>query len=253
MSSAETVYSVRVAYPDYLERARAQTVSLPIWRDGALAAPSAGTFTLRKPNGDTLVTGSVTITGDIATYPVLAASIPATLSLGHGYQELWALTLADGTTQTIPRDAALVKHAARPTLADADLTAIYSDLARHLSSSITTFQGKIDEAWKQILGRLEGQGVFPDHIVTYWSLREVHLQLSLYLTLLDFSTRQGDRWAEMAEGHKREFEMAWARLRFRVSTDDDGLQDSDGLKPGGEGVTYTGASPRTTYRGRWGM
>lgn len=253
MSAAETVYSVRVAYPDYLERARAQTVSLPIWRDGALAAPSSGTFTLRRPNGDTLVTGAVVVAGSIATYPVLAASIPATENLGHGYQELWELTLADGTTQTIPRDAALVKHAARPTLTDDDITAVYSDLARHMATGDTTFQPKIDEAWKQILGRLEMQGVFPDHIVTYWSVREVHLQLALYLTLLDFSSRQGDRWAEMAEAHKREFEMAWARLRFRKSTTDTGLQDGDGMKSAGEGVTHINASPRRSWRGNWGL
>jgi len=146
-----------------------------------------------------------------------------------------------------------VKHAARPTLTDDDITAVYSDLARHMATGDTTFQPKIDEAWKQILGRLEMQGVFPDHIVTYWSVREVHLQLALYLTLLDFSSRQGDRWAEMAEAHKREFEMAWARLRFRKSTTDTGLQDDDGMKSAGEGVTHTNASPRRSWRGNWGL
>lgn len=256
MSNAETIYSARIAYPDYLVRGRAQTVSLELYRSGALAAPTAAgsTFTLYDPSGTAVIAAApITVASSIATYPILAASLPATLGLGHGYREEWVLVRADGVTHTYQRDASLVKHAAYPVITDGDLEGVYSDLSRQRAASVTSFQAYIDEAWKRILGRLESQGVFPDHIVTSWSLREVHIELTLHLICLDFSRAAGGRWMELAESHKREFEMAWNRLRFVKGAGSDGQADSADLAAAAKGVTFLNRSPHATWRGFGGL
>jgi hypothetical protein len=227
---------------------------LALYRSGALAAPTSGTLTLRGSSGSDLLTSqAVTITGSIATYPIPVATLPTTLPLGSGYIELWTLACADGVTRTFRRDASLVLYAAYPVVTDADLLAVYSDLDRHLDSGTTTFQEYIDEAWRRILGRLESQGVFPDHVVTSWSLREVHVELALHLVCLDFGRAQGGRWMDLSAAHKKEFEMAWGRLRFVRASGSTGNADGDGIKPAAKGVTHLNQSPRSTWRGSWGM
>jgi len=253
MSNEETIYTVRQAYPDYLGRGRAQVVSLPIYRDGELAAPSAGTFTLYDQGTTVLETGAVTISGNVAKYSIPAASIPSTLTLGHGYREEWDLTLADGVTKPFRRDAALVLHAPHPVITDEDIDG-YTDLARQRAADETTWQGYIDEAWKRIIGRLEGQGVFPDRIITSWSLREVHLELTFYLITSDFARTAGGRWTEIAPTHKDAYEQGWDRLRFVKDTSgDDIAEDPQKLKPASKGVTFVNSAPTHRYPSGWGF
>lgn len=254
MSAAEPDYSARVAFPDYLVQGRGQTASLELYRAGALVAPtqSGSTFSLYDPAGTVLVSAAaVTVTGSIATYAIPAGSLPATLALGHGYREEWALVLS-GVTRTYRRDAALVLHAPYPVITDADLEGVYSDLSRQRASSVTSFQAYIDEAWKRILGRLESQGVFPEHIVTSWSLREVHAELTLHLICLDLHRAAGARWGELARDHKSEFERAWARLSF-VRDDGTGKADGSSQRSARRGVTYLNASPAASWRGFRGI
>lgn len=256
MSAAETLYSARIAFPDYLVRGRAQTVSLELYRSGVLVAPTASgsTFTLYDAAGTVVIAeAAVTVATSIATYPILAASLPSTLALGHGYREEWNLVLPDATTRKFSRDAALVLHAAYPVVTDADLEAVYSDLSRQRASTVSTFQAYIDEAWKRILARLESQGVFPEYVVSTWSLREVHLELTLHLCCLDFARAQGGRWLDLAASHKKEFEMAWSRLKFVKGTGADGQADSDAVRSANQGVTFNNASPRRSWRGSWGL
>lgn len=253
MSNAETVYTARVAYPDYLERERTQSSSFPLWRQGSLATPSSGTFTLYDSGTTVLTTGAMAIAGGIATFEIQSTALPSTLSLGHGYREEWELTLPDTTTRTFRRDAAVVLHAPYPVVTDDDLEATYTDLARHRASGTTTWQGYREEAWARILGRLEAQGVFPDHIITPWSLREVHLELSYHLIALDFAKSQGGKWMELASNHKKEFELGWRRLSFVRATGDTGAADGTDLHSVTKGVTFTNAAPSTTWGGGFGV
>ncbi|HEX4935116.1 MAG TPA: hypothetical protein VFV33_18155, partial [Gemmatimonadaceae bacterium] len=97
MSVVGTLYSARIAYPDYLVRGRTQTVSLALYRSGALVAPtqSGSTFTLTSPAGVEIVSASaVTVSSSVATFAIGAASLPSTLTLGHGYREKWSLVLS---------------------------------------------------------------------------------------------------------------------------------------------------------------
>lgn len=254
MSNQAPTYSVRIAYPDLLVRGRAQIVSLPLYLDGALSAPTAGNVTLYGPSGEIVIANAVaTITSSIATKTWTSSQLATTLSLGHGYRESWEILCADGVTRTYQRDAALVLHAAYPVVTDLDILAVYPDLGSQRDGSVTSFQTQIDESWKRIMGRLEQQGVFPEHVVTSWSLREVHTELCLYLICLGFVRAQGARWSELAEIHKKEFEMAWSRLTFVKGLGADGQADSDTQSAAGKGVTFVNASPRASWRGFAGI
>lgn len=255
MSTAETTYTSPQAYPDYLQRGRGQVVSFPLYSSGALAAPTASgsTFSFFDSSGTALVDAQpVTVAASVAKYTLAAGDLPDTLSLGRGYREEWSLVCADGVTRQFRRDASVVLYAAYPVVEDADLTAVYSDLSRQLKSGTTTFEAYRQEAWKRILGRLEQQGVFPEKVVTDWSLREVHAELSLHLVCLDFARAQGGRWLELAAGHKKEFEMAWSRLRFTIAADGTNA-DGSSMRAANRGVTFSNASPRASWRGFRGI
>lgn len=252
MSAGETVYSVRVAYPDYLQRGRAQVVSLPLYLNGALAAPLApSTFRLYAPNGEQLLEYNVDIVDDVATCSLTSADLPETFGLGQGYREEWEITCADEILRTFRRDAAVVRYAAYPVITDDDLLGVYSDLTRQLKAGTTTFQLYIDEAWKRILGRLVSQGVFPEKVVESWSLREVHMELTLHLVCLDCHRASGGRWIELASTHKKEFEMAWGRLTFKEA-DGDG-NEASATRYSVPRVVYMNASPRRTWGGFGGL
>ena len=67
----------------------------------------------------------------------------------------------------------------------------------------------IDEAWRQILGRLIAKGRMPYLILDPWSLREIHLETTLGLIFRDFASSMGEgRYLELAESHKKEAALA---------------------------------------------
>lgn len=253
MSSAdewEAPYTARIPFPDYLERARAQLVTLEVYRDGALVAPSSGTFTLYDAAGSPVLDGvAVTIASSRAQYSIGAGSLPSTLPVGEGWQEEWSLTFADGVTRIFRRSAALVLRAIHPVITDADLLACYSDLDDLRPSDMTSYQAAIDEAWRQIVGRLVGKGRFPYLILDPWSLREIHLETTFSLIFRDFASSVGEgRYLELAESHKKTAASAWRQLSFQYDKDHDGRPDGQGKRTSYEPVIYLSNAPR----GRWG-
>jgi len=253
MSSAdewEQPYTARIPFPDYLERARAQTVALEVYRDGALVAPSSGTFTLYDASGVAQIdAAAVTISASKAQYAIGAGSLPSTLPVGENWQEEWALVFSDGVTRTFRRSAALVLRAIHPVVTDADLLACYTDLDDLRPSDQTSYQGAIDEAWRQIIGRLVGRGRFPYLILDPWSLREIHMETALALIFRDFASSVGEgRYLDLAESHKKTAASAWRGLTFKYDKDHDGRPDGQGKRTASEPVVYLSNAPR----GRWG-
>ena len=248
MPSTEAIYAARIAYPQYLERGRQQVVALPVYTDGGLAAPSSGTYTLQGLSEEVVATGAIAVVGSIAQFTLEATDLPDTTLLGQGYVELWALVMPDGTTRTFRRDAVVVRRALYPVLTDADLDAVYSDLARMRASALSSWQTFRDEAWKRILGRLESQGNLPNLIMTPWSLREVHLDLTLYLIALDQRRGNAEKWAHLAEHHKREFELGWRRLNFKEADPNTDTARTD--RQPAEGVVFGTVPPASSW-GAW--
>ena len=246
----EQPYTARIPFPDYLERGRAQLVTLEVYRNGALVAPASGTFSLYDASGVAQVdAASVTISADRAQFSIGSSSLPSSLPVGEGWQEEWSLVFSDGVTRIFRRSAALVLRAVHPVITDADLLACYSDLDDLRPSDSSSYQGPIDEAWRQIIGRLVGRGRFPYLILDAWSLREIHLETTLSLIFRDFASSIGEgRYLDLAESHKKTAASAWRSLSFDYDKDHDGKSDGQGKRTSYEPVIYLSNAPR----GRWG-
>lgn len=250
MNPSETSYTFRSPYPVMLQRGRAATTKLEVYRDGALSAPTqaGSTYALLGPDGSTVASGAVTVTSSVATYSLSAGDLPTTLTLGEGYQERWVLVLADGTTRTIDREAAVILRPLYPVITDADLEGVYPDLSSWRGASVASMQAWIDEGWRQIISRLIAQGVLPYLVKSSHAFRTAHLHLTLALwAAYAAKGRAGANFLELAAVHRGAYEDAWKAINFAMDADHDGRVD-DPLK-------RTAAQPTTFLSGgrpRWG-
>jgi hypothetical protein len=244
-SSAEILYTFRTVGCDVLQRARTQTVQMEAYRDGALVAPSAGTFTLVDPSGTALVDAqAVTIASSIARYTIDATAIPATLELGEDYQERWSLVMPDGSTRTILREAAIARFLLHPVVADVDLTSEYPDLVAEFATVATSLQGFLDEAWRQICEKLFQRDRWPDLLISTSALRLPHRELALYLAhkALYRSAPSVNRWETLMQLHQAGWEREWGALTAKWDRDLDGL--ADGGREAVNGVVHRHVGPR---------
>lgn len=257
MSQAETLYTFRNPYPDYLERGRTQSVSLAAYRDGALVAPTSGTFALWEPDededdGTALDSGSVTVTSSIATYSLTSTVLASTLDFGRGYREIWTLVFGSGAsavTRSVLREAALCRRAPYPVITDLDLDPDGS-LAAQRSASVTSFQVYLDEAWRQVLGQLEATGNWPERIWNSSALRTVHRHKTLELVYRAFARTRAQPWLELAESEAKAYAYAWRTpSSFYADVDQDGRADDPySLTPMGRGVVFGSCPGDTRYR-----
>ena len=253
-SSAEILYTFRTVGCDVLQRARTQSVQMEAYRDGALVAPTSGTFSLLAPDGTVLVDAqAVTIAASIARHTIDATDIPATLDLSENYQERWVLTMPDGTIRTVLREAAIARFLLHPVVADVDLTGEYPDLTSEFSSVATSLQGFLDEAWRQILERLFQRDRWPDLLLTTSSLRRPHADLALYLAFKALAVRnQPSRWEASMRLHFDAFNAEWVRMTAKWDRDMDGLADAG--REATTGVVHRHVGPRANQRwpsARW--
>ena len=154
---SDTPYSANIRMFELLQRAKAQTTTIKIYRDGAQIVPASGTYTLQKPNGQNVVNGGVVaIDGNgTCSYTHTAPQLPDTLVLGEGYMQLWSITIS-GEVYTFRRMVSLVLQKLFPVISDADLTAVYSNLDDSRPSNLTSYQSYIDDAWYTILRKIRG-------------------------------------------------------------------------------------------------
>ena len=230
MAAADTLYTARFQLPELLERSRNNLIKAPIYRAGALVAPSSATVSVYDSSGVPLVnTQAATITGSIAQYNVLATALAGS-SYGEGYRVEWLAAMPDGTTRTFDVEALLVRRALFPVVTEADLYRVSSALDPAGAACIhseSSFASKLDEAWTQIQGRLLAQGRRPNLVLSPQAMRDPHLYLSLALIYEDFSTRLNAAYAATAGMYRAEYEGALTRVRFLYDeTDDNGRSGS---------------------------
>lgn len=229
MSGASTSFvTARFLTSDYLVQGRDNALSCPLWQSGALVAPSSGTVSIYDPANTAIVNAAaVTVAGNVATYTVPAATLPASLSRGMGWRVEWTLTVAS-VASVYRNSAGLVKCALAPVITDADLYRRKSGLDPSGGaplSSLTTFQSFIDEAWVTLVGKLVGKGNLPHLVMEPSALREPHLLLTLALIFEDFATRLSETHRETADRYMDRFEKAWSELAFEYDTSDSGQSD----------------------------
>lgn len=227
MASTDTLYSARFLLPEYLERGRANLIQCPVYRDGALVAPSSGTVSVFKPDQTAIVNAqSVSVTGSVAQYSVTAGTLPASLELEEGYLVEWSLAMPDGVTHIFRNEGALARRRLYPVISDIDLIRRHSDLSALRPSTLSSYQDYLDEAWASLEARLIGEGQRIYLIMSPSALRDVHLFKTLELIFVDFHQSTGaGKYMELASHYGKEYGRSWSRLNFIYDRDQDGAVD----------------------------
>ena len=253
MSSGETVYTYRQSGPDVLQRARANTVTLEVWRDGAKVAPTAATVSLVRPAGTYVVEdAAASIVSSVATYTIGAVDLPATEPTGQLYQLRWTLTL-DGLARTVSRACTVARFPMVLPVTDADLTAgEYPDLVDQLGDYGTNLQTFLEAAKRDVLRELEQAGQWPDLITGPSDLFEP-IRQSTYVKVFRFlfSTNDSERSERLMELHRAEYQKVMKDLRARMDRDDDGLPDSESRECMSRTIHRGGARARYRRRAPW--
>lgn len=244
--------------PDDLERGKDNLLSCPVFTaTGAPATVSAGTFSLYDAGGLAVVSAqAVTISGGVATYTVLAASLPTSRRFEEGWQERWALTIG-GEVHTFDRDAALVARRLYPVLTDAAVVGMSatgaggSDALKRILSKRGPggFQAEREESWHELKRMLMSVQRWPALILNAWALADVHKYLARRKVLENGRTDlPGGNFEVMAAENNTLFDQAWARLRFSYDESGDGaMADSDGQVTKGHPILIGGG------RDAWGQ
>lgn len=232
-------YTARFFGPAVLQRGQEQALSCPVYRSGALVAPSGGTVTIYDGSGAVVATASVTVSASIATYTLPAGTTSALLP-EEGWRIEWALTIS-GTVHTFRTDAVLVHRRLYPVITDLDLTGLHPDLSSRLPTGSSSWQGAIDAAWGEIEGRLLEGGVRPWLILSPSALRRSHLALTLSRIFTGL-TQGAPETAEarLAEQYRQEYSAAWTALTFPQADPTTGADGQPGRRRSGRPVTWLG-------------
>lgn len=225
MTNPDT-YSARFTLPDLIERGVSGVLRCPMYRAGALVAPtqSGSTVTVYDASGTAVVDGAaVTVSGSIATY---LWTPPTTLTLGERWRIRWSLVMPDGVTHSPENEAALVRARLYCPITEADLYRVESGLdpsgAAPLTS-LSSYADKIDEAWNKTQLRLIQAGNRPNLIIGPSALRECVMSLALSLCFADVGSRVSNPvHTETAMRYRAQYEAEWSRMKLVYDTTDTG-------------------------------
>ena len=221
---SETVYQARFVLPEELERGREETISCPVYYEGALVAPTSGAVTVLNASGNALVdAASVTVSGDVAQYTI-SSSLLDSESFADGWLVKWVLVI-NSKTYTFNNDASLVRYRLYPVLTDVDLFKRVPALNPSDAATITTdsnFQGFLEEAWIELMLRVIEAGNRPNLIMSPTSLRGVHLYKTLELIYRDLGSYNQPEYLEEANRYESLYESAFSKLNFRYDSNEDG-------------------------------
>lgn len=212
----DTLYTARFVGPTLIEQGRDTPITCPVYRDGALVAPTGGTVSIFDASGVALVSAaSVVISGSVAGYTV-AAGTTSGRSKGPDWRVEWSLTVAS-QSRLFSNEAALVSRRLYPAITDADIYARHRALSPSSGSpltSLTTYQAFIDDAWITLLNRILADGTYPQKMPAAAPLRETHLTLTLSRIFADLASASPDQYAAMAESYRRQYADEYSKIRF---------------------------------------
>ena len=252
--SSSTPYAAQIRTIELLERAKAQTSELKLYRDGSQIVPTAATYTLTKPTGTDLLTGQTATIAESGTvsYAHSAEQLKESEELGEGYVQEWTITI-DGEEYLFRRMAALVRRRLYPVVSDIDLTATYCVLANFRPYTLTSYQQYIDDAWYQILRRIRNRGMGYEYLMmSAESFFEAHRHLSLYLIFRDFHSSLGQsngRYLDLANEHYRLYRDEFDTINFIYDEDHDGEADDPNKRTRGQPTIFLNR-PGQYYRRR---
>jgi len=213
MSGSETIYTARLIGPEIIEAGRDNVVSCPVYLNGAVVTPSAGTLTIYTSSNVAVSAGSVTVVGGVAQATVTASALSA-YQPGDGWRFEWALTISS-VVYTFRRDGSLVYRRLYPVVTDVDLMRSHTDLARRMPTTEASYQDYLDEAWARIESQLINTGKRPWLVMAPSALRDCHVYQTLVLIFRDFATAgPGTAEWEMMLHYEALLERAWGILTY---------------------------------------
>lgn len=240
MPATDRLYQARFEFPDLLERRRDNRIQCPVYLEGNLVEPSAGTVEVRDASGAVIATPVVTIVGQVATATVTQVSIDGK-GLAQGWAIEWLLTLPGETASfQFRNEAALVRNQLYPTVTDVDIYRYHPDLKHLRPSSAPSLQEPIAECWAMIQNKLWEQGNRPNLVASPASFRQVLIwgtMAIVYESMAQGPTGTDNTYQETADRYWARFEKAWATLSFRYDADEDGIPDDDKTRRGTQGTT----------------
>lgn len=255
----ETLYTFRRDSKPVYQRARQNITQMAAYRDGALVAPSAGTYALWRPEDDlddgTPIAGTVVVSASVATVTLDALDLPTTEPLGPGWMEIWTLDMPDGVTYTVRRPVVVGRFQLFPPMTEADLTlGEYPDLTVNLGrNGSTVLQGLMDGAWQMLIRYLEAQGRWGDIIVDSSDVFDWFRHETLRRCFSAMMMRQPNaRWEELFAMHRDEAKVAKAGLRITVDRDRDGRADSEGKEAVTKSIVPNVPPRRRARSSKWG-
>lgn len=215
----------------YIEKTRPTELSLGLYQDHALVAPSSGTISVFNDAGQAVVDGeSVTITSSVSFYTVSTLEV-ANESYGVGWRIEWSLTMPDGFVHHERQEASLVRTRPSIPITYADLIARLPDIAEQ---GVSDFDEYINEAHREVIGKLEAKGRRPYLVISSAALRQVYLYTCL-ANICDAFAGSGDvenRWRVDAEKFADRARQEWLELALVYDEDDDGKDDGTRRRSG---------------------
>mgnify|MGYP001570712625 CR=1 FL=1 len=218
--------SARMAGRQRILKGQLQTLSISIHATGGAGQqPSAATFSLIRPAGTSVIAaGATTYAAGLIQYALAAASTTGE-TVGPDWLIEWLLTMGDGEVLIVRRSAALVLRSIYPSIADADLSAYYPELAKLIPYGQNgTWEPQITEGWNIVNSRLFEARIEENLILSSEQLRSVHLAetMAIIADMLDGGDGRS-KW----EGRRARWEaraiVAWSRLTVDLDTNEDGI------------------------------
>lgn len=241
MSTTDTLYTFREVGTELIERGRDQIIRAHPERDGATVTPTPGTVSVFDASGTAVVDAQAfSVTADVAHYTISAATT-ASLELEEGWRIEWTIDMPDSTTRVHREDAQLVRTRLYPPVGHTDLYRVLRSLDPSGSNPLTArsdYQDELDEAWREIEGRLVERGRRPWLAMSPSSFRRCTLALWVSKILDNEATRIA-HFADLADRWRGRFSDAWGDLSFQYDADDDGEADG-GATPDREGAQAGG-------------
>lgn len=256
-ASGETMYTFRALGPDVLQWGRDNTVSLTIWRDGAQVVPASATIQVLDRAGAVAVatTAAAVAAGGTVSYVVLAAVLPTTDEniLGQGWRLIWAVTFTGGGVVTVDRMVDVARFPLYCPITDQDLIALYPTLAAHKGDSPTSFQGFIDESWRQARAAFRAAGRLEYLVKNPEAIREALIHSTLGKAFRAWSMGAGQRgnYLALAEYHEGKAPASWKEAALAVDWDGDGVVDDLSERVSTSTMISFGGAPRGRRVSAW--
>lgn len=233
-------YRLRSSSALLLRRAVAQTLRAEVWDDSALAAPTSGTISIWDGSDTVIVdAAAITVAGNVATYPLLAATVPATLAYSDTWRAQWSLVLG-GQTEVFDQPAALVRNVFRAPVVPGDLIRLHSEFGggRELDpqqeAEGPTLGEFITEAEIWIEDELWRMGRRAELVLDSGRLRAPCLAKALEVAFRWASTfaQDGSQLLKLADRYEQEAGAAFGRVQFRYDAEQTGKPASAPKLPG---------------------